>query len=226
MSSQDSKIQSRPKIVRYKVVVANAGGTQKVLYSTIEGRHLPEYNANYHSFNGSFKQFVQFSDAVAVYADSAFNLNVSPSTFKQIVFLRYPNSSQTATPYTLNDGTVDQMCSLKLSSRTGSGGFHGLPELWPLSVFEQRLSAPFWNEHDPKFDSELAKELLVNTTISVLLSKECLSFPDGTLSRSFNMYHFENKLIFILPYGLSLGLAIPIIVMGLYGNSIWRIASR
>jgi hypothetical protein len=197
-----------------------------VLYSTIEGGPLPEYNANYHSFNGDFEQFVQFSAAVAVYADFAFNLNVSPSTFKQIMFLRYPNSSETATPDTLNDGTIDQTCSLEVSSRTGSGDFDGPPELWPLSVFEQRLSAPFWIEHDPKFGSELAKELLVNTTISVLSLQERLGFANSTLSRSFNMYHFENKHKFFPPYSLSLGLAIPIIVMGLYGNSIWRIASR
>jgi hypothetical protein len=197
-----------------------------VLCSTIEGRPLPEYNANYHSFNGNFKQFIQFSDAVAVYADFAFNPNVSPSTFEQIMFLHYPNSSEAATPYTLNDGTVDQTCSLEVSSRTASRGFDGPLEFWPLLVFDQRLSAPVWNEHDPKFNSELAKELLVSTTISVLLLKEHLSFPNGTLSRSFHMYHGENKLIFLLPYGLSLGLAIPTIVMGLYGNSIWRIASR
>jgi hypothetical protein len=98
-----------------------------VWYSTIEGGPLPEYNANYHSFNGNFEQFVQFPDAVAVYADFAFNLNVSSGTFKQIMFLRCPNSSETATPYTLNDDTIDQTCSLEVSSSTGSGGFDGPP---------------------------------------------------------------------------------------------------
>jgi hypothetical protein len=102
-----------------------------VLCSTIEGRPLPEYNANYHSFNGSFKQFVQFSDAVAVYADFAFNLNVSPSTFEQIMFLRYLNSSETATPYSLNDGTVDKTCSLEVSSRTASTGSRTRVNAWP-----------------------------------------------------------------------------------------------
>jgi hypothetical protein len=38
---------------------------------------------------------------------------------------------------------------------------------------------------------------------------------NGTESRNFNIYHFENKLMFFLPYGLSLGLAIPLLAMGL-----------
>jgi hypothetical protein len=37
----------------------------------------------------------------------------------------------------------------------------------------------------------------------------------GTKSRGSNICYFQNKLIFFLPYSLSLGLAIPAIVLGL-----------
>lgn len=39
---------------------------------------------------------------------------------------------------------------------------------------------------------------------------------DGTTSRTFNLYRFQSKLAFFLPYGLSLGLSIPIIALGLF----------
>ncbi|CAN9335502.1 unnamed protein product [Alternaria alternata] len=37
---------------------------------------------------------------------------------------------------------------------------------------------------------------------------------NGTETRGFNAYRFENKLAFFLPYGLSLTLAVPILALG------------
>jgi hypothetical protein len=217
-----SETVCRPRIERYKIIVAHAGGSQKVSYSTIDGGPVPEYTANYRDFNGSFEQWVQFSDAVAVYADFAFNLNVSLRGIRNM-FFQYPNSSETEQPYTLDDGTVVQTCPLKYNHYTSSNPSDSHLEIWPLSVFQRQLwdgtrtkpnvNGPNFN--GPSFDPEMAKELLMNTTISIISLDERLDVVNGTESRSFNIYHFENKLIFFLPYGLSLGLAIPIIAMGL-----------
>jgi hypothetical protein len=157
----------RPRIVKYKVVVTHAGGFQNVSYSTIDGGPVPEYSANYHSFNGSFEQFVQFSDAIAVHTEFATNLNVSLSSVDEWE-LQYPNASETAEAYTLDDGFVVQTCLLRPSSWTKTSteiNKTGPPEIWPLSVFQHRLVAnKDYSEIAPKFDPEMAKELLVNTT--------------------------------------------------------------
>jgi hypothetical protein len=186
-----SETVCRPRIERYKIIVAHAGGSQQVSYSTIDGGPVPEYTANYGDFNGSFEQWVQFSDAVAVYADFAFNLNVSTRGIRNI-FFQYPNSSETEQPYTLDDGTVVQTCPLRYNSILSSNPSNSHLEIWPLSVFQRQL----WDPTQTK----------LNERIDVV---------NGTESLSFNVYHFENKLIFFLPYSLSLVLAIPIIAMGL-----------
>ncbi|KAI4932336.1 uncharacterized protein J4E92_004238 [Alternaria infectoria] len=61
----------------------------------------------------------------------------------------------------------------------------------------------------------MANELLINTTISALALNQRFDTVNGTETRTFNIYRFENKLAFFLPYGLSLALAIPILVLGL-----------
>ncbi|KAF2993874.1 hypothetical protein E8E13_001624 [Curvularia kusanoi] len=38
---------------------------------------------------------------------------------------------------------------------------------------------------------------------------------NGTVSRTYNVYRFHNRLSFFLPYGLSLGLSLPIILLAL-----------
>ena len=61
----------------------------------------------------------------------------------------------------------------------------------------------------------MANELLINTTISALALNQRFDMVNGTETLNFNAYHFENKLDFFLPYGLSLALAVPILVLGL-----------
>jgi hypothetical protein len=57
--------------------------------------------------------------------------------------------------------------------------------------------------------------LLANVTISALSLNKWHGLVIGTETRPFNIYRFENKLNFFLPYGLSLLLTIPIIGIGL-----------
>lgn len=54
----------------------------------------------------------------------------------------------------------------------------------------------------------------INTTISALALNKRFKIVKGTETLNFNAYHFENKLAFFLPYGLSLALAIPILALG------------
>ncbi|CAN9354876.1 unnamed protein product [Alternaria alternata] len=60
----------------------------------------------------------------------------------------------------------------------------------------------------------MANELLINTTISALSLNQRFDIVNGTETLNFNAYHFENKLAFFLTYGLSLALAVPILVLG------------
>jgi hypothetical protein len=94
-------------------------------------------------------------------------------------------------------------------------------DVWPLSVFERR----FYSEYnlDPKFDSKLAAELLVNATITALSMNERYEVVNGTITGNFNIYHFQHKLAFFLPYSLTLDLAIPIIAIGLIALHIQNI---
>jgi len=87
--------------------------------------------------------------------------------------------------------------------------------IWPFGVFEQRLHDIDEMNDCPAFDPDMANELLINTTISALALNQRFDIVNGTETRTFNVYRFENKLAFFLPYGLSLALAIPILSLGL-----------
>jgi hypothetical protein len=200
-----------PKIVRYHVLISHTVGTQYISYSTKIVDSIPEYTSIFDRFGGSFEQFTHFSDAVALYLGFAVNLNHSHSRFMDMSF-GYPTYPEIAESYSLSNGSTVQACLLRSA---GSSTYTGVEssDLWPLSVFEQRLGPS--DDSNPLFDSKMANELLINTAISALSLNERFDVVNGTESRNFNIYHFQNKLAFFLPYGLSLGLAIPVITLGL-----------
>jgi len=92
-------------------------------------------------------------------------------------------------------------------------------DIWPLSVFERRLTMSddevLGIVYATLFDAGMANELLINSTISMLSLNKHFDMVNGTTSRAFNVYRFRNKFTFFLPYGLPLGLSIPIIALGL-----------
>ncbi|KAJ4395315.1 hypothetical protein N0V91_010914 [Didymella pomorum] len=61
----------------------------------------------------------------------------------------------------------------------------------------------------------MAKELLINSTISTLSRNRVFNVVEGTTTRTFNIYRFRDKVAFFVPYGLSLGLGLPMIALGL-----------
>jgi hypothetical protein len=203
-----------PKLMRYNVEIAHNGGSQEISYSITDPGSIPAYTSIFNDFKGSFDLFVRLSDAVALYTDFAKNLNSSFTSYK-LGYFRYPEDPESRQPYTLENGTVVETCTLEEVKHIGyrNPDHDSRSDVWPLSVFERRLYSEY--NYDPKFDSKMAAELLVNTTISALSMNERYDIVNGTITRNFNIYRFKHKLVFFLPYSLTLGLAIPIIILGL-----------
>ncbi|KAI4644522.1 hypothetical protein J4E93_006427 [Alternaria ventricosa] len=203
----------RPRILKYYVTISHAGGTQHVSWAVKDEEFVPEYTSKFESFNGTFERWLQLSDAVDICQNFARDFNQSGTTFQAINF-EYPNMSSGTKPYTTENGSVVETCVLEaepLSNIMITDSWQGI---WPLSVFEQRLH-DIDNTYCPAFDPEMANELLINTTISALALNQRFDIVNGTETRTFNIYRFENKLAFFLTYGLSLALAIPVLALGL-----------
>jgi len=206
----------QPRIVRYHVTISHAGGAQHISYVIGDEEPVPEYTRDFDSFNGSFEQWSQLSDTIFIYQEFAWNLNQSGSEFMGSNF-EYTSMSKDTKPYTTENGTVVETCVLEAEAEIMGGGWdsYGMSDIWRLSVFEQRLHDPEHSYSCPAFDLDMTNELLINTTISALALNQRFDTVNGTETRAFNVYRFENKLAFLLPYGLSLALAIPILVLGL-----------
>jgi hypothetical protein len=203
----------RPKIAKYEVAISHSGGKQQVSYSIHSDPTIPAYSPIFQQFDGDFDQWMQFSDGMAIYANFVENLNRSyrASSYN---FFKLPGPSENATKYTSSNGTVANGCLLETTQGLLNDDAAPDLELWPLSVFERRLAGKGGRGTCPSFDLDMAKDLLANTTISALSSSEILDTVNGSEDRSFNLYHFQNKLVFFLPYGLSLALTIPIVLLG------------
>jgi hypothetical protein len=60
----------------------------------------------------------------------------------------------------------------------------------------------------------LRNEALVNITISALSLNTWFEMVNGSSTRLFNVYHFENRLSFYLPYSLCLLLTLLVLILG------------
>ena len=150
---------------------------------------------------------------MVIYQDFAWNLNQSGTSFEGSLF-EFPSMSNDTKPYTTESGTVVETCVLKAEpSGISQASNSATKEIWPLGVFEQRLHKGVVDDC-PAFDHDMAKDLLINTTISALALNQRFDIVNGTETRGFNAYRFVNKLAFFLPYGLSLALAVPILALG------------
>ncbi|KAH6625127.1 hypothetical protein C7974DRAFT_195192 [Boeremia exigua] len=178
------------------------------------------------SFAGSSLTMVHLSDAMSIYFDFAANLNRSTTADSRETFDPV-NTTERSTSYSTRNGTTMENCLLNsvranVWSPIWRQGFDPSTdlELWPLSVFERLDPYTAFNgerviKTRSHFDAEVAKELLINTTISALALGQNFENVNGTVFRSVNVYIFQDKLAFFLPYALSIGLAIPIIALGL-----------
>ena len=208
-----SETVCRPRVLKYHVTISHAGGAQHISWILKAEEFVPDYNSSFDSFNGTFEQWLQLSDAMLIYQNFARDFNQSGMTFESSNF-GYPIMSSDTKPYTTEDGTVVETCVLDAKPMTTTRLPDPWQGIWYLSVFEQRLH-DMDRAYCPAFDPEMANELLINTTISALALNQRFDTVNGTETRTFNVYRFENTLAFFLPYGLSLALAIPILVLGL-----------
>jgi hypothetical protein len=206
-----------PKIVEYQVTISDAGGTQHASYIINEDIPIPAWTPYLVNFNGSLEQWAQLSDAVMIYQDFAKSFNQSshnPVAYSS----RAPSMSDETKLYTTNNGTPVETCVLEAGWTTNVYSLGGEPDIgatvWRLGVFAQRLPKSDDLRSCPAFDPDMANELLINTTISALALNQRFDTVNGTETLNFNAYHFENKLALILPYGLSLALAVPILALG------------
>lgn len=155
-----------------------------------------------------------------MYKTFANMLSINSSVFSLV------NVSQIVTPlgaYELPNGTIIQTCNLHavdniLASNMRLGRVSSQVQLerslWGSSVFGRHNSVDA--DYGIGFDPELMNDVLAKTTISALSLNQRFTLVDGLETRVLNVYHFQHKLSFILPYALSLGLAIPIMVLGLF----------
>ena len=151
-----------------------------------------------------------------IYDDFARSFDQLGTTFKSIRVQNFSTTNEKM-PYTIGNGTVVEACVLEgdtWTQMTPVGGASPLQEIWQLGIFEQRIHGGVTGHSCPAFDADMANELLINTTISALALNKRFKIVKGTETLSFNAYHFENKLAFFLPYGLSLALAVPILALG------------
>lgn len=206
----------RPKLVRYHVTISQTETAQHVSYSLSDAELIPDYSNQFNDFKGDFSLWCQLSDAISVYVDFANNLNKSHGLNMTIdpTFLR--EQSRPGDSYKLPNGTTVDTCNSlghKVTVVNENAGYG----IWYLSVFSRRMPGADGNDvyFRPLFDPEMAKELLINTTINALSLNERFDNVTGTETRDFNVYRFQHKLAFFLPYGLCLGLAIPMLALGL-----------
>jgi hypothetical protein len=196
------------KMARYSVTVSHKAGRQNVTYSITDDVSIPSYTPLFDEFHGSFEQWLQLSDALTIYDDFAMNFNKSFKVSEKMSFY-YPESSEGPKSYIAENGTTVDTCTMRWVTSSSLVTNENELEIWPLSIFE------YLRSREESFNVDMAKELLINSTISALSLNKRFDTVAGTTSRAFSVYRFRNKLAFFLPYGLCLGLGLPILALGL-----------
>jgi hypothetical protein len=171
----------------------------------------PSYTSEFRYFNGSYAQWVQLSDAMIVYDEMSKALGRSEN-YNNSVWFDYRVPYERDIYRNAGNDTPVETCLLKVRNFGSRTSKSESPEVWPFTVFQRRLG---YSEHAPSFDVQMANEVLLNTTISMLSLNKRFGIVNGTTSRTVNIYRFQGKLAFFLPYDICLGLSIPIMASGL-----------
>ncbi|KAF7671333.1 hypothetical protein GT037_010658, partial [Alternaria burnsii] len=190
-------LEKMNKLVRYRATISNVGGAQHVSFVT-KDEPIPLYSGEFVGSNGTVDEWIQISDAISTYQSFASNLNRSGIRYQSQVF-SYPSMLEGTEPYTTENDTVVETCVLEGKNLSFLRMTNALDGIWLLSVFQRRLRE---EGEGLNFDPDMANELLINTTISALALNKRFDMVNGTETRGFNAYRFENKLALILPYAL------------------------
>jgi hypothetical protein len=200
-----------PRLVKYNVTITYTRSGRTVTWT--QGAHHPpqSYNAWFRAFNGTFQQWTQLSDAVAMYSSFLSIFSVDRKLQGRTHLRNVTKKSLESGNYTFPNGTTVKTCQLDFEAgaymdQTSAG--------WLLTPFtiragQRALKSGF------TFNQEILNEALANVTISALALNDRHDLVPGTETRMFNVYHFQHKLVFFLPYTLLLVLTIPILILGL-----------
>ncbi|CAO2649987.1 Nn.00g012790.m01.CDS01 [Neocucurbitaria sp. VM-36] len=123
-----------------------------------------------------------------------------------------PNQGEDRKPYRLPNGTEVEVCIFDSAGGSWGGGPVTDTSVLAMSAFN-RGRYPAYDTLD--ISERLLNEALANITFAALSLNMWYDRVNGTTSRLFNTYRFENKLSFYLPYGLSLLFTLPVLFMGL-----------
>ncbi|KAF2819631.1 hypothetical protein CC86DRAFT_430414, partial [Ophiobolus disseminans] len=191
---------------RYDLNISFSNGTQHVSYSVKDPRKLRPVATS----NQKHLQEQEILDAMALFDSIRRTLDVTGENIMDL--RRFMNQSPTSEVFRLNNTDV-RGCSVNVTTRNYVRG----SDVFGMSAFNEGRRNPEWTVYSSSINlnESLLNEALANITISALTLNTYYGLVRGSSSRVFNVYHFEKRLSFYLPYGLSLLFALPILVLGL-----------
>jgi hypothetical protein len=202
-----------PRLVRYNVTITYTRAGRMVTW-TQDARQPPQsYTPWFRDFNGTFQQWTQLSDAVAMYSSFLSTFSVDRQLQGKIHLRNVTKKSLQSGSYTFPNGTTVKTCQLDFDA---GAYIDKTPADWLLTPFTLRARQGTKGGLNLGFtlNQEIANEALTNFTISALALNDRRDLVPGTETRMFNVYHFQHKLVFFLPYSLLLVLTIPILILG------------
>jgi hypothetical protein len=231
-------------VAKYNVDISFINGVQNISYSTSETQPLevdtwhPEKNA-FHTV----KSVQEYASLLALIESFINNFDIEGRSVSSIGFDLADLASPKRIDLTYDNGTVYRSylgCKARpvttIPLRGACIALLGSPNGWQateanhltylpgssilaLSAFNKmrisKTELSTMQPHEFSFTEELLNEALANITISSLSLNTHFQKVDGTSTRVFNVYHFENRLSFYLPYGLCLIFTLPVLVLGL-----------
>jgi hypothetical protein len=211
----------KPKFIKYNLTVAYRKSVREISYHKVQNPPVPSYQPKYDLFNGTFELWEQLTNALSIYDSFVQSLLF---TIQADVALHLPlNGTTKAGTSTLPNGTAINECRLDLAiHRFRRPQFqYAWAVFWDLTIFGRRTpSSDLVNSTEgfalnhPIIDPFMLKDSLANATISALSLDRRYQMENGTTMETVNVYRFEHKSKFFLPYALCLGFALPILMVG------------
>jgi hypothetical protein len=211
----------KPNFIKYNLTVAYRKSVRKISYHKTQDPHVPNYQPRYDLFNGTFELWEQLTNVLSIYDSFIQSLLF---TIQADGVLQLPlNGTTKAGTSTLPNGTAIDECRLDFAVQGFSRPSfqYAWAVFWDLTIFGQRTpSSDLVNSTDgfapnhPIIDPFMLKESLTNTTISALSLDRRYQLKNGTTIKVVNVYRFEQKMTFFLPYAMCLGIALPVLMVG------------
>ncbi|KAF2125621.1 hypothetical protein P153DRAFT_359973 [Dothidotthia symphoricarpi CBS 119687] len=200
----------------YNVNITSINGVQQIRYSAndVQPLPLPLPESAFESGSqdiGSLRSWREYATILALIDSLASHFHLTGVYLSE---LRFPQSAlQIPTQYRLPNGTDVEVCSPNYTmSNIVSGSSTLLTSAFNKYYIESEIGA---TPLSIDFSEALLNEALANITISALSLNTWYDVVHGSSTKVMNVYHFERKLSFYLPYGLCLLLTLPVLAVGL-----------